>query len=142
MPRWLSRYSARFVIGRSLVQIQPGAFSGTKMEIESYYEFVSKEKQENPLAELTGPIAVNLKEVVDIAMESHSKIEIDTHTHSNRKKIAEIAEGFHKNAGTLTPRVKHSLELLANRDVVLIESAHQPTLFPYSDGIDGHICQI
>jgi hypothetical protein len=57
------------------------------MEIESYYEFVSKEKQENPLAELTGPIAVNLKEVV-------------------------------------------------------IESAHQPTLFPYSDGIEGHTCQI
>ena len=26
MPRWLSRHSARFVIERSLVQIQPGAF--------------------------------------------------------------------------------------------------------------------
>jgi tRNA(Ile)-lysidine synthase TilS/MesJ len=26
MPRWLSRYSARFVIERSLVQIQPGAW--------------------------------------------------------------------------------------------------------------------
>jgi hypothetical protein len=102
------------------------------MEIGRYYELVSTEKQENPLVKFTGPIAANLKEVVDIAMESHSKIEINTHTHANRKKIAEIAEGFHKNAGTLTPRVKQSLELLVNRDVVLIESAHQPSLFPYS----------
>jgi hypothetical protein len=26
MPRWLSRHSTRFVIERSLVQVQPGAF--------------------------------------------------------------------------------------------------------------------
>jgi hypothetical protein len=69
---------------------------------------------------------------VDIATQAHSKIEINIHTLSNRKKIAEIAERFHKKADTLTPRVKHSLELLANRDVVVIESAHQPSLFPYS----------
>jgi hypothetical protein len=105
------------------------------MEIGRYYELVSSGKQENPLATLTGPIAANLKEAVDIATQAHSKIEINIHTLSNRKKIAEIAERFHKKADTLTPRVKHSLELLANRDVVVIESAHQPSLFPYSGTI-------
>jgi hypothetical protein len=102
------------------------------MEIERYYELVSTGKQENPLAELTGPIATNLKEVVDIAMQSHSKIDINTHTHANRKNIAEISERFHKKVDTLTPKVKQSLELLTTKDVVLIESAHQPSLFPYS----------
>ena len=68
-------------------------------------------------------------------MQSHSKVDIDTHTLSNRKKIADIAERFHRKADTLTSRVTHSLELLANRDVVVIESAHQPSLFPYSGTI-------
>jgi hypothetical protein len=71
--------------------------------------------------------------VVDIAMRSHSKIEINNHTLSNRKKIAEISERFHKKAGTLTSGVKQSLELLANRDIVVIESAHQPSLFPLNE---------
>ena len=30
MPRWLSRHSARLVIEKSLVRIQPGAFKGDK----------------------------------------------------------------------------------------------------------------
>jgi hypothetical protein len=102
------------------------------MQIERYYELVSSVKQENPLAELTGAIATNLEEAVDIATQAHSKVDLNNHTLSNRKKIAKITEIFHKKAGTLTFRVKQSLELLANRDVVLIESAHQPTLFPYS----------
>jgi hypothetical protein len=76
---------------------------------------------------------VNLKEAVDIATQAHSKVDIDTHTHANRKKIAEIAERFHKKAGTLTSGVKQSLELLANRDIVVIESAHQPSLFPLNE---------
>ena len=102
------------------------------MEIEEYYKLISSKKQENFLAEFTGPIAINLKEVVDIAMQSHSKILIDGHTRSNRIKIAKISEKFHRKANTLTPKVRYSLELLANKDVVIIESAHQPTLFPYS----------
>ena len=96
------------------------------MEIERYYELVNSGQQENPLAKFTGPIATNLEETVDIAMQAHSKVDIDTHTLANRKKIA---EKFHKKADTLTPRVKQSLELLANRDVVVIESAHQPSFF-------------
>ena len=102
------------------------------MEIERYYESISSGKQENPLAKHTGPIATNLKETVDIAMQSYSEIDIDNHTLENRIKIAKISEQFHKKADTLTPKVKHSLELLANKDVVVIESAHQPSFFPYS----------
>ena len=102
------------------------------MEIERYYELISSGKQENPLTKLTGPIATNLKEAVDIAIQSYSKMGIDNRTLSNRKKIAEIAERFHKRADTLTTIVKQSLELLANKDVIVIESAHQPSLFPYS----------
>ena len=102
------------------------------MEIERYYELISSGKQENPLAKLTGPTATNLKEAVDITMQFYSEIDIDNHTLANRRKIAEISEQFHKRANTLTPKVKQSLELLANNDVIVIESAHQPSLFPYS----------
>lgn len=102
------------------------------MEIERYYESISSGKQGNPLAKFTGPIATNLKEAVDIAIQSYSKIEIDNPTLANRKKIAEVSEKFHRHADTLTPGVKQSLELLTNKEVVLIESAHQPSLFPYS----------
>ena len=76
------------------------------MEIESYYELVSSGQQENPLAGLTGTIAANLKEAVDIATQVHSKVDIDNHTLLNRKKIANISERFHKRADTLTPIVK------------------------------------
>lgn len=102
------------------------------MEIERYYESISSGKQENPLAKFTGPIAANLKEAVDIAIQSYSELDIDSHTLAKRKKIAEIAERFHKRADTLTTKVEKSLELLDNKDVVLIESAHQTSLFPYS----------
>lgn len=102
------------------------------MEIERYYESISTEKQENHLAKFTGPIATNLKEAVDITMQSYSKIEMDNQTLANRKKIAVISEQFHKRADTLTPKVEQSLELLTNKDTVVIESAHQPSLFPYS----------
>lgn len=102
------------------------------MEIETYYELTSTEKQGNPLAKFTGPIATNLKEAVDIAIQSYSKIEIDNPTLANREKIAEVSEKFHRHADTLTPWVKQSLELLTNKDTVVIESAHQPSLFPYS----------
>ena len=102
------------------------------MEIERYYETLSLGKQENTLAKLTGPIATNLKEAVDIAIQSYSKISINNHTHANRKKIAKIAEIFHKRANTLTPKVKQSLELLMDKDAVVIEAAHQPVIFPYS----------
>jgi hypothetical protein len=102
------------------------------MDIERHYELVGSGKQENPLAKLTGPIATNLNEAIDIALQSYSKIEIDDHTLENREKIADVSEQFHKKADTLTPPVKESLELLANKDVVAIECAHQPSLFPYS----------
>ena len=102
------------------------------MEIERYYELIGSGKQENHLAKFTGPIATNLKEAVDIAMQSYSKIDIDNHTLANRRKIAEIARLFHKRAGTLTDKVEKSLEMMVNKDVVLIESAHQTSLFPYS----------
>ena len=102
------------------------------MEIERYYESISTGKQENPLAKVTGPIATNLKEAVDITIQSYSKIGMGNQTLANREKIAEISEQFHKRADTLTHKVKQSLELLTNKEVVLIESAHQPSLFPYS----------
>lgn len=102
------------------------------MEIGRYYELICSGKRENPLTKFTGPIATNLKETVNIAMQSYSKIDIDNYTLANRLKMAKISEQFHKRAGTLTFKVKQSLELLTNKDTVIIESAHQPSLFPYS----------
>jgi len=102
------------------------------MEIETYYELVALRQQENEITKFTGPIVINLKEAANIAEQFYSKIDVDNHTLSNRQKIAKLAEKFHIQANTLTKEVKYSLQLLADRETLVIESAHQPTLFPYS----------
>ncbi|MDY6865409.1 MAG: hypothetical protein SVY15_05490 [Halobacteriota archaeon] len=102
------------------------------MDIESYYKSVGAEKGNNPLKSLTGPITSNLEETVDVTSETYLNLDIDDHTLDNRRKIAEITEKFHKDSDTLTEGVGESIELLEDKDTLVIETAHQPTLFPYS----------
>lgn len=102
------------------------------MKIEKYYELVGSGQQENVLDIFTGPIVVNLNEAAKVAEKFYSKIEVDEHTLSNRIEIAKISKKFHERANTLTEEVEISLELLTKRKTVVIESAHQPSLFPYS----------
>lgn len=102
------------------------------MKVEKYYKSIALEQQENILTKYTGQIIKNLRQGIIIAEQFHSKINVDDNTLSNRLEIAKISEEFHKNANTLTDGVRQSLELLSDRDTIIIESAHQPSLFPYS----------
>ena len=102
------------------------------MNIESYYKSVGSEKVDNSLESLTGPIASDLKETLAIASETYLQLDIDNHTLDNRIKIAEISEKFHKDSNTLTQNVKESIKSLKDKNTLVIETAHQPTLFPYS----------
>ena|GEM_PF-5181766 len=102
------------------------------MNIESYYKCVGSEKEDNSLEALTGPIASDLKETLEIASKTYLCLDIDNHTLDNRRKIAEISEKFHKDSNTLTQNVKESIKSLKDKNTLVIETAHQPTLFPYS----------
>ena len=51
----------------------------------------------------------------------------------NRKKISFSIEKFHKEFGTLTGKVKEKIFSLRKEDpILLLMTAHQPNLFPYS----------
>ncbi len=101
------------------------------MRTEEFYQNVCKNKIENNLKELTGDIIKNIEYVALSSIRLASSMEIDDFTLTNRKKISEICIEFHKNARTLTSDVKKAAELLGKKNTIIVESAHQPNLFPY-----------
>jgi hypothetical protein len=50
----------------------------------------------------------------------------------NRRELAGWISKFHEEAGTATPQASEALELLKDDDCLVIVTAHQPNLFPYS----------
>jgi hypothetical protein len=51
---------------------------------------------------------------------------------SRRANLAQYAESFHRKCGTLTPLIKERIAALTEADSILLMTAHQPNLFPYS----------
>ena len=52
--------------------------------------------------------------------------------HERRSQLAKYVKKFHGEAGTLTPRVEEAIKNLENGSCLLLMTAHQPNLFPYS----------
>lgn len=48
------------------------------------------------------------------------------------QKLARFVTKFHSDAGTLTPEVESQLEILNSQQPLILMTAHQPNLFPYS----------
>jgi len=101
------------------------------MNIETFYKSVIN-GQDNVLSHLTGPMSQDIKETVDMVLYHSSKVDVDKNTLSNRKKISGVSRSFHKKADTFSSNVSEALNALQEEDTILIESAHQPNLFPYS----------
>jgi len=49
-----------------------------------------------------------------------------------RSQLAKYVRKFHGDAGTLTPRIGEAIKNLENDSCLLLMTAHQPNLFPYS----------
>ncbi|MDD1775869.1 MAG: hypothetical protein LUP94_00780 [Candidatus Methanomethylicus sp.] len=49
-----------------------------------------------------------------------------------RAALAKCAEGFHYECGTSSPILKDKLRMLQEEDCIVLMTAHQPNLFPYS----------
>jgi len=54
------------------------------------------------------------------------------HVRKNRYRLSDYASAFHEQCGTLTPSVKKRLEELKSGNCIVLMTAHQPNLFPYS----------
>ncbi|MGB9135419.1 MAG: hypothetical protein WCC63_07570, partial [Candidatus Bathyarchaeia archaeon] len=78
----------------------------------------------------------NLEELVRACCNSYhsvsQKSEDKPDVGQRRKSLAKWIQRFHEDCGTLTPRVKESLEYLRCNPCIFLMTAHQPNLFAYS----------
>ena len=84
---------------------------------------------------LVDPELKSLQEVVDSCVAYYEGNMEKMRAEGIRKRRADLSkfvERFHKDCGTLTTEVQKSLDDLRNGDCVVLMSAHQPNLFPYS----------
>lgn len=103
-----------------------------KIESKLYFVKVLNNVLPNDFPHLTGPISRNLKDAVQATKSFYLSSEAPDRVIQNRRKLTRLIERFHKEARTLTPSVRQSIDQLKQDDVLVIESAHQPNLFPYS----------
>ncbi|MFH0835425.1 MAG: hypothetical protein V1881_03715 [Candidatus Micrarchaeota archaeon] len=82
--------------------------------------------KENPLPELTGKFPCDLRESVDAALRFKPSGRAEC-----RKAVAKQALDFAGRAGLLTDARKAAAKELCGDGALVVEVAHQPTLFPY-----------
>ncbi|MFX0137751.1 MAG: hypothetical protein ACFFDN_29190, partial [Candidatus Hodarchaeota archaeon] len=84
---------------------------------------------------LNMPEYKNLKNFMDSCIsffeKNKEKINIKS-IKENRKKLSIYIEKFHTKSGTLTPKVKEKIMILRQEEPIILMTAHQPNLFPYS----------
>jgi len=77
----------------------------------------------------------NFEELVDSCVAYYEgnleKMKLES-VHKRRAELSGFVEKFHRESGTLTPEVQRKIDDLRSGDCVVVMSAHQPNLFPYS----------
>ena len=77
----------------------------------------------------------NLKDLIDscISFFEKNKDRVNNElVRERRNKLSTFIEEFHRESGTLTPKVKEKIMVLRQEVPVVLMTAHQPNLFPYS----------
>jgi len=77
----------------------------------------------------------NLQELIDSCSSFYEKNKeklTDEAVGERRKQLSMFIEKFHSETGTLTSKVKDKIVALRKGSTVLLMTAHQPNLFPYS----------
>ena len=77
----------------------------------------------------------SLRQVVESCRRFYSQSVSRLHSasiHKHRLHLAAFIEKFHTEAGTITPAVERKIDILRKGSSVLLMTAHQPNLFPYS----------
>jgi hypothetical protein len=77
----------------------------------------------------------NIKELIEACVRFYDKSLVQksfSDFYEHRSQLAKYIRKFHDDAGTLTPRVEEAIKTLENGSCLLLMTAHQPNLFPYS----------
>jgi hypothetical protein len=87
------------------------------------------------LAERTHPFVDDFHTLINscVSFYTENKDQMDTNTLQERRAaLSASAEAFHKDCGTLTPSVEKKIADLRIGNGLVLMTAHQPNLFPYS----------
>ena len=77
----------------------------------------------------------NIKKLTEACIRFHNKSIAQksfSDFYERRSQLAKYVRKFHGDAGTLTPHVEEAIKTLENGSCLLLMTAHQPNLFPYS----------
>jgi hypothetical protein len=95
------------------------------------------------ISEIVSSVPDTFTEAVNLLSRSYTASNVGSGTCSsrrtadgyvldNRKELGKFIEGFHSQAGTITPEVKSSIGALNSPTTEIFVSTHQPNLFAYS----------